>query len=145
DIISGRDLLAVIAVAAIRVILQVCLLSMGFFALSVDDYLRVSVADQMAHHWAFFPDPLFLPGYFWIYSVPIRLGFAPTPSALAMTFLFSSATSVLLFLTFRQIKLSRSRAMIISLAITTQPISLWVGGVPLAESLGLFLLLFGIL
>ncbi|HLG18953.1 MAG TPA: hypothetical protein VI895_03935 [Bdellovibrionota bacterium] len=128
-------------VALLRLVIQAFLFLSGFRVLSVDEYLRVSVAVQTAKHWAWFPDPFFLPAYFWIYSVPLRLGLTVQTSAVGLTILFSAGCSSLFYLWLRRMTASRETAWTGSILWSLQPAVLWLGGVPLSETLGLFLLL----
>lgn len=109
----------------------------------MDDYLRVSIAHDFTIAPKLFPDSFFLPAYFWIYGLALffgkSLGLSVLQITLPLTWVFSAGSTALSYLLLeRQLRAyPRSLAVVLALAITLQPLSSWVGGVPLSESLAL--------
>ncbi len=140
-----KDSGAAAAVAVVRSGFQLILLGFGYRVLTVDDYLRVSVTAAEVHSWKWFPDAFFLPAYFWIYSIPVRLGWPLGSGAIVATILLASISSALFYLLFRKSGLSKGLSILGALLFSVQPMPLWLGGVPLSETLGLLLLLLALL
>ncbi|MFH1018774.1 MAG: hypothetical protein V1798_11435 [Pseudomonadota bacterium] len=138
---AREDFGAAAAVGLLRGGFQLLLWGLGYRVLTVDDYLRTAVAAAMPNHWQWFPDPFFLPAYFWIYSIPYRLGFSVSAGSIGATVLLACASSALLYLLLRKLELPAGHAFLGALLFSAQPMCLWLGGVPLSETLGLVLLL----
>jgi hypothetical protein len=131
----------VLSLFFLRLGLQVLLFIRGFQVLSVDDYLRVSIAHRISQNWQWFPDPLFLPGYFWIYALPLKAGLSVRLGSMAATWFFAALSSALFYAVLIRLKVSQRIAFGLALLWSLQPLTLWLGGVPLSETLSVLLLL----
>src|SRR6185295_7786491 len=108
---------------------------------SVDDYLRVSLASKIANHWAWFPDPFLLPFHAWIHALAFKMGCSFEGSTIGLTIVWAGISTGLLYLLALKLGASVRTAVVVALLASLEPLALWLGGVPLSETLGLVLLL----
>ncbi len=128
----------------LRLTLQLLLFCNGYEVLTSDDYLRVWVANQTSQNWRWFPDLVYLPFYFWLYAIPLALQIPLRFAAVGLTILLAAASTALIYILIRK-QTSARTAFAGALLWSLQPLVVWIGGVPLSETLGIVLLLLTLL
>ncbi len=113
--------------------------------LSVDDFLRVWVSIQTYKHQTFTLEPYFFPFYHLIYGGLLNLTNNVYPGTNVLTMLFSSISIVLTYLLLIKMGLKNRPAVFVAMACNFQPLLIWMGCVPLSESLAIMLLLLALL
>ncbi len=139
------DLWIVAAFFLGRVIFQFCYRWIhDFQVLSVDEYIRLSVSHDLAGKWQWFPDPLWLPGYFWLHGALMKIGLSVRMAGFGVAWVSAGLVSGSLYWMIRNLGTSRQRAIWMTFLFSIQPLSIWLGGVPLSEGPTLAFVLLGL-
>jgi hypothetical protein len=142
---SSRALRHALLIALTRGLISLACLWSGFRGVSDDDYSRVVIAAQLAHHPALDPSGTsWLPLPFWLYGVPMALLGDSLLVARAVAVILGVASAVLVWIAARLLGLSERAALWGALGAVVLPYGAWLSAATVPEAPTAALLLVGL-
>jgi len=129
-----RDLAAIAAIVALKVVAMIWALRCGFAQISDDDYARTVIAQTFAHTPKLDPSHTsWLPFPFWLYGGAMMLVGRSLSTARAIAFLLGALAPVLPYAGLRSMQIARIPAAAGAALATLTPWSVWLGLAPVPE------------